>query len=106
MLLKHRTLPARTTGGLCRPTGEVLSRIGERWSVPIVMSLGDGPSRFNEIKRVIGGIAQRMSSLTLRGSERDGLITWIVTPTVPPRVDCGLTNLDRSLWTPLAAVGP
>lgn len=89
----------------CRATSEVLSRIGDKWSVLIVVLLGDGPRRFNEIKRMVGGISQRMLSLTLRGLERDGLVTRTVTPTVPPRVDYDLTDLGRSLWSPVEAVG-
>ncbi len=89
----------------CRAVSAVLSRIGDKWSVLIVMLLGDGPCRFNEMKRRIGGISQRMLSLTLRGLERDGLVTRTVTPTIPPRVDYELTAVGRSLWVPITAVG-
>jgi DNA-binding HxlR family transcriptional regulator len=82
-----------------------LSRIGDKWSVLVVMLLGPGPRRFNEIKRMVGGISQRMLSLTLRGLERDGLVTRTVTPTVPPRVDYELTELGRSLWGPIEGLG-
>ena len=61
------------------------------------MLLGDGPRRFNEIKRMVGGISQRMLTLTLRGLERDGLVTRTVFPTIPPRVDYELTDLGRGL---------
>jgi DNA-binding HxlR family transcriptional regulator len=83
----------------------VLARVGDKWSVLIVMLLGDGPKRFNEIKRLVGGISQRMLTLTLRGLERDGLVTRTVFATVPPRVDYELTDLGRSLWTPVEALG-
>jgi len=63
----------------------------------VIMLLGDGPRRFNEIKRMVGGISQRMLTLTLRGLERDGLVTRTVFPTIPPRVDYELTELGRSL---------
>ena len=63
----------------------------------MIMLLGDGPRRFNEIKRTVGGISQRMLTLTLRGLERDGLVTQTVFPTIPPRVDCRLTDLGRGL---------
>src|SRR5690242_21824251 len=69
------------------------------------MMLFDGPKRFNEIKRQVGGISQRMLTLTLRGLERDGLVTRTVFPTVPPRVDYELTALGRSLWDPVDALG-
>lgn len=83
----------------------VLARVGDKWSVLIVRLLGNGPKRFNEIKRMVGGISQRMLSLTLRGLERDGLVTRTVTPTVPLRVDYALTDLGRSLWSPVEALG-
>ena len=69
------------------------------------MMLGDGPKRFNEIKRLIGGISQRMLTLTLRGLERDGLVTRTVFPTIPPRVDYELTDLGRGLSRPVEALG-
>ena len=89
----------------CRAVSSVLARVGDKWSVLIVAILGDGPKRFNEIKRMVGGISQRMLTLTLRGLERDGLVTRTVFPTVPPRVDYELTALGRSLWTPVEALG-
>ena len=61
------------------------------------MMLGDGPKRFNEIKRMVGGISQRMLTLTLRGLERDGLVTRTVFPTMTPRVDYELTDLGHGL---------
>jgi len=89
----------------CRAVSGVLARVGDKWSVLIVALLGDGPKRFNEIKRMVGGISQRMLTLTLRGLERDGLVTRTVFPTVPPRVDYELTALGRSLWEPVEALG-
>src|SRR4051812_38823347 len=89
----------------CRAVGAVLARIGDKWSVLIVSRLGAGPKRFNELKRDIGGISQRMLTLTLRGLERDGLVTRTVFPTVPPRVDYELTALGRSLLAPVSALG-
>ena len=89
----------------CRAVSSVLARIGDKWTVLIVALLGDGPKRFNEIKRMIGGISQRMLTLTLRGLERDGLVTRTVFPTIPPRVDYELTDLGRGLWRPVEALG-
>jgi DNA-binding HxlR family transcriptional regulator len=89
----------------CRAVSTVLARVGDKWSVLIVNLLGDGPKRFNEIKRMVGGISQRMLTLTLRGLERDGLVTRTVFPTVPPRVDYELTQLGHSLWKPVEALG-
>jgi DNA-binding HxlR family transcriptional regulator len=89
----------------CRAVNSVLARVGDKWSVLIIMLLGDGPRRFNEIKRMVGGISQRMLTLTLRGLERDGLVTRTIFPTIPPRVDYELTDLGRSLWAPVEALG-
>ncbi len=89
----------------CRVVAPILSRIGDKWSVQIVRLLGDRPRRFNEIKRMVDGVSQRMLTLTLRGLERDGLVNRTVFPTIPPRVDYELTDLGRSLWLPVQALG-
>lgn len=91
--------------GDCRVVGTVLSRIGDKWTILVVMMLTDGPRRFNELKRTIGGISQRMLTFTLRGLERDGLVSRTVHPTIPPRVDYELTALGRSLQDPVQALG-
>ena len=92
-------------GADCRAVASVLSRVGDKWSVLIIMLLIDGPRRFNELKRMVGGISQRMLTLTLRGLERDGLVTRTVFPTIPPRVDYELTDLGRGLAQPVKALG-
>ena len=89
----------------CRAVSSVLARVGDKWSVLIIVLLGDGTKRFNEIKRMVGGISQRMLTLTLRGLERDGLVTRTVFPTIPPRVDYDLTALGRSLWQAVEPLG-
>jgi len=89
----------------CRGVASILARVGDKWSVFVIMLLGNGPRRFNEIKRMVGGISQRMLTLTLRGLERDGLVTRTVFPTIPPRVDYELTDLGRGLWQPVEALG-
>ncbi len=89
----------------CRMVSQVLSRIGDKWTVLVVRSLGEGPKRFNELKRLVGGISQRMLTLTLKSLERDGLLIRTVTPTIPPRVDYELTDLGRSLLVPVGALG-
>jgi DNA-binding HxlR family transcriptional regulator len=81
----------------CRALGEILARIGDKWSVFVVGMLSDGPMRFNEIRRSINGISQRMLTLTLKGLERDGLVTRTVYPTIPPRVEYALTDLGGTL---------
>ena len=89
----------------CRAVSSVLARVGDKWSVLIIVLLGDGPKRFNEIKRMVGGISQRMLTLTLRGLERDGLVKRTQFPTIPPRVDYELTQLGRSLWEAVKPLG-
>src|SRR5476649_2815088 len=89
----------------CRAVSEVLARVGDKWTVLVVSTLGDGPKRFNELRRALGSISQRMLTLTLRGLERDGLVTRTMFPTIPPRVDYELTDLGRGLWQPVEALG-
>jgi DNA-binding HxlR family transcriptional regulator len=89
----------------CLAVNSVLARVGDKWSVLIIVLLGDGKMRFNELKRLVGGISQRMLTLTLRGLERDGLVTRTVFPTIPPRVDYELTDLGRSLWAAVEPLG-
>jgi DNA-binding HxlR family transcriptional regulator len=89
----------------CRAVSEVLARVGDKWTVLVVTQLGDGPRRFNELRRGLGSISQRMLTLTLRGLERDGLVTRTVFPTIPPRVDYELTKLGHSLLDPVSRLG-
>jgi DNA-binding HxlR family transcriptional regulator len=101
---------ARIPGNLhvaedCRAVSEVLSRVGDKWTVLVVSTLGEGPKRFNELRKSLGSISQRMLTLTLRGLERDGLVTRTVFPTVPPRVEYALTRLGRSLLEPVSELG-
>jgi DNA-binding HxlR family transcriptional regulator len=84
---------------------EVLARVGDKWSILVIGTLGNGPRRFSELKRAIEGVSQRMLTLTLRGLERDGFVTRTVTPSIPPRVDYALTELGRSLLDPVRALG-
>ncbi len=91
--------------GGCFGINEVLSRIGDKWSVQVVMMLRGGPSRFSELRRGVMGITQRMLTLTLRGLERNGLVTRTMFPTIPPRVDYELTALGHSLRGPVEALG-
>jgi DNA-binding HxlR family transcriptional regulator len=85
-------------------TRDVLNRVGDKWSVLVIVVLGGGSKRFNELKRLIAGISQRMLTHTLRGLERDGIVTRTVLPTVPPRVDYALTPLGRTLLETLSAL--
>jgi DNA-binding HxlR family transcriptional regulator len=91
--------------GACPAVREVLNRVGDKWSVLVVSLLGDGTKRFSELRRMIEGISQRMLTLTLKGLERDGLITRTMYPTIPPRVEYELTKLGRSLLIPITGLG-
>ncbi|MDH4745956.1 MULTISPECIES: helix-turn-helix domain-containing protein [unclassified Sphingomonas] len=84
---------------------EILAKIGDKWSILTIMMLSGGTRRFSELQRGIEGISQRMLTLTLRGLERDGLVTREVFPTIPPRVEYTLTPLGRSLQQPVSALG-
>src|SRR4051794_12683148 len=90
--------------GHCMAIREVLNLIGDKWSLQLIRTLSPGPKRFNELKRSVEGISQRMLTLTLRGLERDGLVSRTVSPTVPPRVDYELTPLGRTLREPVKAL--
>lgn len=89
---------------VCRTISTLLSRIGDKWTVLVVATLGDGPRRFNELRREIPSVSQRMLTLTLRNLERDGLVSRTVTPSIPPRVDYELTALGHSLLKPITAL--
>lgn len=79
------------------PSRQILDRIGDTWSVLVVMMLADGPQRYTALSRKIEGVSPKMLTQTLRGLERDGLISRTVHAEVPPRVDYQLTQLGRSL---------
>ena len=106
---EHIRVPALPPGphnqADCCGVASILARVGDKWSVFVIMMLIDGPLRFNELKRMINGISQRMLTLTLRGLERDGLVTRTVFPTIPPRVDYELTELGHGLAKPVKALG-
>jgi DNA-binding HxlR family transcriptional regulator len=88
----------------CRATREILDRVGDKWSVLIVVSLSQGPQRFSRLRRDLTGISQRMLTATLRALERDGLVLRTVHPTNPPQVEYELTTLGQSLLGPVAAL--
>ena len=92
------------TNPVCRTISTLLSRIGDKWTVLVVQTLGEGPKRFNELRREIPSVSQRMLTLTLRNLERDGLVNRTVTPTIPPRVDYELTELGQSLQKPICGL--
>jgi DNA-binding HxlR family transcriptional regulator len=88
----------------CERISEMLSRIGDKWTILIVRRLGDKPQRFNALRRDIGDISQKMLSTTLRNLERDGFVIRTVTPTSPPQVEYTLTTLGHSLLVPVQAL--
>jgi DNA-binding HxlR family transcriptional regulator len=88
----------------CAAMREILSLVGDKWSVMVIVNLTEGARRFSDLKRSIEGISQRMLTLTLRGLERDGLLSRTVFPTIPPRVDYDLTRLGRTLIEPVTAL--
>ena len=89
---------------VCRTVSTLLSRIGDKWTVLVVQTLAGGPRRFNELRREIPNVSQRMLTLTLRNLERDGLVSRKVTPSIPPRVDYALTELGQSLQKPICGL--
>jgi len=89
----------------CRRMSSVLTIVGDKWTVMIVMVLMEGPRRFNDIKRTVGGISQQMLTRTLKALERDGMVSRTVYATLPPQVEYALTDLGHSLALPLRALG-
>jgi DNA-binding HxlR family transcriptional regulator len=89
---------------ICTAISDMLARIGDKWSLLIVTTLGTGPLRFNELRRRIADISQKMLSSTLKVLERDGLVRRTVLPTVPPQVEYALTDLGVELLRPVSAL--
>jgi len=91
---------AETSG--CRYLKDILKRVGDKWSVLLIVELADSTRRFNDLKRGIDGISQRMLTSTLRGLERDGLVIRTVFPTVPARVEYTLSPLGQTILKTVA----
>ncbi|WP_176037041.1 winged helix-turn-helix transcriptional regulator [Brucella tritici] len=89
----------------CRTVAEILSRVGDKWTVFVVSYLGNGPMRFNELRRTVDGISQKMLTTTLRNLERDGFVKRTLFPTIPPKVEYELTELGCDLLRPVRALG-
>lgn len=85
----------------CRKVNAILGRMADKWTILTITMLADQPRRFNELKRLIGGISQQMLTRTLKALEADGMVTRKVHPTVPPQVEYGLTDLGASLAAPI-----
>lgn len=85
----------------CRAVSEILSRVGDKWTVLVVVALRDQPRRFNDLKRQIGDISQQMLTRTLKSLERDGMVGRKVCATTPPQVEYSLSALGHSLAEPV-----
>jgi DNA-binding HxlR family transcriptional regulator len=89
---------------ICGAISDMLARIGDKWSLLIVSTLGEGPLRFNELRRRVTDISQKMLSSTLKVLERDGLVGRTVILSVPPQVEYALTDLGHELLRPVSAL--
>ena len=83
---------------------EVLQRVGDKWSMYVIDLLGQGTMRFSELNRAVDGITARMLTVTLRGLERDGIVTRTIHPVIPPRVDYALTPMGLTLLDAIGAL--
>lgn len=88
----------------CLAVRQVLDRVGDKWSVLVVVLLRQGPRRFSDLRRSIEGISQRMLTHTLKALQRDGLVTRTVYATIPPKVEYALTELGETLLVPITAL--
>lgn len=104
MTLGNTDFPTPGEGDDCRMVREILDLVGDKWTLYIIATLKDGPVRFNELRRRIDGISQRMLTINLRGLERDGLVKRTLFPTIPPRVDYELTEVGRTLLAPVMSL--
>lgn len=104
MTLGDIDFPTPGEGDDCRMVREILDLVGDKWTLYIIATLKDGPVRFNELRRRIDGISQRMLTINLRGLERDGLVKRTLFPTIPPRVDYELTDVGRTILAPVMAL--
>jgi DNA-binding HxlR family transcriptional regulator len=88
----------------CRRVADILARVSDKWTILILMALGDQRLRFGELHRAVDGISQRMLTVTLRNLERDGILTRTAYPTIPPRVEYEISKRGRSLTIALAPI--
>lgn len=103
-MVDTRSCSEHRSGEVAATISEMLARIGDKWSLLIVSKLGEGPLRFNELRRAIGDISQKMLSGTLKVLERDGLVIRTVTASVPPQVEYTLSDLGRELLPQVIAL--
>lgn len=105
MPMTSDTLPHSPGAKACQTITSVLARVGDKWTVLVVMTLRQRSHRFNELKRAVEGISQQMLTRTVKALERDGLVARTVHPTVPPQVEYRLTDLGHSLSEPVIQLG-
>lgn len=86
------------------PSRKLLETLSDKWVTLVLCALADGPLRYSDLARVIAGVSQKMLTQTLRGLERDGMVTRTVTPSVPIRVDYELTALGTNLLSLVSAI--
>ena len=103
---EHRPVEAsqKEEDPVCSTISELFARIGDKWTIHTIRALGEGPMRFNALRRTVGEISQKMMSATLRRLERDGFVTRTVTPSTPPQVEYALTELGQDLLRPVCAL--
>lgn len=89
---------------VCENVNRMIARISDKWTILVIRTLGGGPLRFNQLRRDVGKISQKMLSSTLRDLEENGFVTRTVTPTIPPQVEYELTSLGRDFLTPVQAI--
>jgi DNA-binding HxlR family transcriptional regulator len=100
MSIEPQQLPAD-----CRRAKDILARVSDKWTILLLMVLGDRRMRFTELHRAINGISERMLTVTLRNLEHDGILIRTVYRTIPPRVEYELSERGRSLKLALAPIG-
>lgn len=104
MSLSNTDYTTPVSGDDCRVIRGILDRVGDKWSLYVILTLNDAPVRFNELRRRITGISQRMLTITLRNLERDGIISRRYFASVPPKVEYTLTSVGRTLLDPVLAL--
>jgi DNA-binding HxlR family transcriptional regulator len=88
----------------CEHISRMLARISDKWTLLVVRVLGQGPRRFNALRREVGEISQKVLASTLRDLEENGFVTRTVTPVTPPQVEYELTDLGRELFKPAQGI--
>lgn len=95
---------AKETTESCHRISQLLARVGDKWTIQVIRTLGEAPQRFNALRREIADISQKMLATTLRNLERDGFVSRTVTPAKPPQVEYALTALGHELQAPVFAL--